>query len=109
MTFLFCDVRGFTTISEEFRDDPAGLTTLINRFLTPMTDAVLRHRGTVDKYIGDSIMAFWNAPLEDSQHPAHACEAALAMFEALVLACVGARVVIQDWDESRSYAHPPAG
>ena len=83
MTFLFCDVRGFTTISEEFRDDPAGLTTLINRFLTPVTDAVLRHRGTVDKYIGDSIMAFWNAPLEDSQHPAHACEAALAMFEAL--------------------------
>ena len=83
MTFLFCDVRGFTTISEEFRDDPSGLTTLINRFLTPMTDAVLRHSGTVDKYIGDSIMAFWNAPLEDSAHPAHACEAALAMFDAL--------------------------
>ena len=83
MSFLFCDVRGFTTIAEGFRDDPAGLTTLINRFLTPMTDAVLRCGGTVDKYIGDSIMAFWNAPLADAAHAEHACEAALSMFRAL--------------------------
>ncbi len=81
MTILFCDVRGFTSISERY--DAEGLTRLINRFLTPMTDVILRYQGTIDKYMGDCIMAFWNAPLPDSEHSRHACSAALAMLEAM--------------------------
>ena len=77
MTFFFCDIRGFTTISEGF--DPRGLTDFINRFLTPMTDLVLADDGTIDKYMGDCIMAFWNAPLDDPEHRAHACGAAIGM------------------------------
>jgi len=83
MTLLFCDIRGFTTISEQFKTDPRGLTRLINRFLTPMTNMILDRRGTIDKYMGDCIMAFWNAPLDDADHAAHACDSALAMFKAL--------------------------
>ena len=83
MTIMFSDIRGFTTISERFKDDPRGLTSLINRALTPMTDAVLSQAGTIDKYIGDCLMAFWNAPLDDERHAAHACTAALRMFEAV--------------------------
>jgi adenylate cyclase len=83
MTFLFCDVRGFTTISETFKSNPQGLTHLINRFLTPMTDLILARRGTIDKYMGDCIMAFWNAPLDDTEHADHACESALAMIHEL--------------------------
>lgn len=79
MTILFSDVRGFTTISETFKDNPHGLTLLMNRFLTPMTNAIIDHNGTVDKYIGDAIMAFWNAPLPDVNQEADACEAALDM------------------------------
>ncbi len=79
MTFLFCDIRGFTSISEGYRDDPQGLTSLINRFLTPMTDAILAEDGTIDKYMGDAIMAFWNAPLDQPDHPMLACEAARGM------------------------------
>ncbi len=81
MTLLFCDVRGFTTISELF--DAQGLTRLINRFLTPMTNVILDRRGTIDKYMGDCIMAFWNAPLDDAHHADHACESALTMMEQL--------------------------
>jgi adenylate cyclase len=81
MTLLFCDVRGFTTISESL--DPQELTQLVNRFLTPMTDIVLASRGCIDKYMGDCVMAFWNAPLDDAEHPQHACESALAMVKAL--------------------------
>jgi adenylate cyclase len=81
MTILFSDVRGFTTISEHFKDDPQGLTHLMNRFLTPLTDAILERKGTIDKYIGDAIMAFWNAPVDDADQEANACEAALAMQE----------------------------
>ncbi len=77
MTVLFCDIRGFTTISEQL--DPEELTSLVNRFLTPMTRVILDHGGTIDKYMGDCIMAFWNAPLEDPEHARHACEAALEM------------------------------
>ena len=58
MTFLFCDVRGFTTISEAFKSDPQGLTKLINRFLTPLTNEIINKNGTIDKYMGDCIMAF---------------------------------------------------
>lgn len=83
MTLLFCDVRGFTTISESYRSDPQGLTRLINRLLTPLTNEILQRQGTIDKYMGDCIMAFWNAPLEDERQELHACESALAMFEAL--------------------------
>jgi len=83
MTLLFADVRGFTAISEQFKSDPTGLTKLINRFLTPMTDMILARQGTIDKYMGDCIMAFWNAPLDDPDHVAHACDSALAMFSAL--------------------------
>jgi class 3 adenylate cyclase len=83
MTIMFCDVRGFTTISEQYKDDPQGLTALVNRLLTPMTDVVLGCRGTIDKYIGDCIMAFWNAPLDDPDHAANACRAALGMHAAI--------------------------
>ena len=83
MTFLFCDVRGFTRISESLKDDPQGLTRLINRFLTPLTDEILQRGGTIDKYMGDCIMAFWNAPLDQADHADRACDAALAMMEAL--------------------------
>ncbi len=83
MTLLFADIRGFTTISEQFKADPQGLTRLINRFLTPMTDKILERRGTIDKYMGDAIMAFWNAPLDDEGHATHACDSALEMFNAL--------------------------
>ncbi len=85
LTFLFCDVRGFTSISESFKGNPQGLTVLINRFLTPLTDCILSRRGTIDKYMGDCIMAFWNAPLDVPDHPVFACDAALSMFEALAV------------------------
>jgi adenylate cyclase len=81
MTLLFCDIRGFTTISEQF--DAGGLTKFINRFLTPMTNIILETSGTIDKYMGDCIMAFWNAPLDDADHADHACRAALAMMTKL--------------------------
>jgi len=79
MTVLFCDVRGFTTISEQF--DAVGLTRFINRFLTPMTEVIMDRRGTIDKYMGDCIMAFWNAPLDDPEHAANGCRSALRMLE----------------------------
>jgi adenylate cyclase len=81
MTIMFSDVRGFTTISESYKHDPQGLTTLMNRFLTPLTNAILARKGTIDKYMGDAIMAFWNAPLDDNAHQLNACEAALDMLE----------------------------
>ncbi len=81
MTVLFSDIRSFTTISE--RMNAEELTRFMNQYLTPMTDVILKHGGTIDKYIGDSIMAFWNAPLEDSEHAKHACQAAIAMQEEL--------------------------
>ena len=68
MSILFSDVRGFTTISELYKSDPQGLTSLMNSFLTPLTNAIIEHKGTIDKYMGDAIMAFWNAPLNDAQH-----------------------------------------
>src|SRR3954468_14680752 len=79
MTIMFSDMRGFTSISETYRHDPQGLTGLMNRFLTPLTNAILQRKGTIDKYMGDAIMAFWNAPLDDKEHQINACEAALDM------------------------------
>jgi adenylate cyclase len=81
MTIMFSDVRGFTTISEIYKDDPKGLTALMNSFLTPLTNAIIDRKGTIDKYMGDAIMAFWNAPLDDTAHELNACEAALDMLD----------------------------
>jgi len=81
LTVLFADVRGFTTISEGL--DPRELAHLMNEFLTAMTEVIRRHRGTVDKYIGDAIMAFWGAPVADPEHARHAVLAALKMQEAV--------------------------
>ena len=85
MTIMFSDVRGFTSISESYKHDPQGLTALMNRFLTPLTNAILARKGTIDKYMGDAIMAFWNAPLDDNEHQLNACEAALDMLERIDL------------------------
>lgn len=93
MTIMFCDVRGFTTLSEMFSNDPHGLTQLMNRFFTIMTDVILRHSGTVDKYIGDCIMAFWNAPMDDPDHARHACAAALEM-------TAGLRNLNREWENA---------
>jgi adenylate cyclase len=82
VTIMFCDVRGFTSISE--RHDAQSLTQFMNEYLTPMTDVVLDHGGFLDKYIGDTVMAFWNAPLDDPDHAGHAAGAALAMRNELV-------------------------
>lgn len=81
MTVLFSDVRGFTTISEGL--EPQALTQLMNEMLTPMTHVIHHHRGTIDKYMGDAIMAFWGAPLKDDNHARHALEAGLEMVKAL--------------------------
>ena len=81
MTIMFSDVRGFTTISESFKNDPQGLTGLMNRFLTPLTNAIIARKGTIDKYMGDAIVAFWNAPLDDKEHQLNACEAAVDMLD----------------------------
>jgi len=83
MTVLFSDVRGFTAISESYKDDPSGLTSLMNRLLTPLTNKIVDHDGTVDKYIGDAVMAFWNAPLDVPHHELSACAAALAMLDSV--------------------------
>lgn len=83
VSIMFSDVRGFTAISERYKDDPQGLIALMNRLLTPLTNAIMDRRGTIDKYMGDAIMAFWNAPLDDPQHEINACHAALDMLERL--------------------------
>jgi adenylate cyclase len=83
MTIMFSDVRGFTTISESYKHDPQGLTRLMNRFLTPLTNTILARKGYIDKYMGDAIMAFWNAPLDDKEHQINACEAAVEMLECI--------------------------
>ena len=83
MSFMFSDVRGFTALSESHQSDPQSVTALMNRLLTPISDAILSNGGTIDKYMGDCVMAFWNAPLADERHAAHAGQAALAMLAAL--------------------------
>lgn len=79
LTLLFCDIRGFTPISEQYKTDPQGLTSLINRFLTPMTDIIMKNEGTIDKYMGDCIMAFWNAPLDVDRQQEMAVKSAMEM------------------------------
>ena len=83
LTFLFSDIRGFTPISEKYQKNPQGLTTLINRFLDNQTEIILKHGGTIDKYMGDCIMAFWGAPLPDENHKQNATKAAIEMRIAL--------------------------
>ena len=84
LTILFCDIRGFTTISEAFADAPEKLTHIINIFLTGLSSVIQTRSGTIDKYIGDNIMAFWNAPTDVAQHGYQACRASLEMVDALV-------------------------
>ena len=81
LTIMFSDIRGFTAISETM--GPTQLTGFINRFLTPMTEVILERGGTIDKYVGDCVMAFWNAPIDDADHAANACRAALGMHDRL--------------------------
>lgn len=81
LTVMFTDIRNFTSISEGLT--PEELTQLMNDFLTPMSDLVMQNRGTIDKYMGDAMMAFWNAPLDDSDHARHACQTMLKMNGAL--------------------------
>lgn len=101
MTFLFSDIRGFTSISENL--DAQELTSLINRFLTPVTDLLLGNGATIDKYMGDAVMAFWNAPLDDAHHAANACRAAVAMQEEMV----GLNAVWKAQDEAEGRRHFP--
>lgn len=81
LTLLFCDIRGFTSLSEGL--EPSEVTEFLNKFLTPMTDVLMRHGATIDKYTGDGIMAFWNAPIPTPDHRGAACAAVLALQEAL--------------------------
>ena len=95
MTVLFSDVRRFTSISEGL--DPKQLTHLMNEYLTPMTQAIHHHRGTIDKYMGDAIMAFWGAPIHDDQHARHALQAAMEMLEKLKV--LQAKFQAKEWPE----------
>lgn len=97
LTVMFTDIRSFTTISEHLT--PEQLIHLMNDFLTPMSDLVMGNRGTIDKYMGDAMMAFWNAPLDDPDHARHACLTALKMNEALIP--VNAQVKAQAEKEGR--------
>ena len=83
MTMLFSDIRGFTGISEQYKDDPEGLTQLINKLLSVLSDEILLTEGTIDKYMGDCIMAFWNAPTDQLQHASLAVKAAMEMGRAM--------------------------
>src|SRR5205085_6689860 len=81
LTVMFSDIRGFTTISEKL--SPQALVHLLNDYLSPMTDIVFQKRGTLDKYIGDAVMAFFGAPVQTEKHAANCCDAALEMMETL--------------------------
>jgi len=83
MTYLFSDIRGFTPISEQYKTDPQGLSRLINRYMTPMTNITLDNSGTIDKYIGDALMAIWGAPLDVPDHADQAIKTAQEMEVAL--------------------------
>jgi adenylate cyclase len=83
LSIMFTDVRGFTAISEHYGADVQGLTRIMNRYMTAMTARIIENGGTLDKYIGDAQMAFWNAPLDDPDHAVHAVDTALQMMESL--------------------------
>lgn len=101
VTVLFCDLRGFTALSEAMKDDPEGLTALVNRALTPVADAVLASGGAIDKFIGDCVMGLWNAPLDTPDHARRAVEAATG----IVLAVEGLEAAISA--ERRAAGLPP--
>ena len=83
LSIMFTDVRGFTTISEHYGKDVQGLTKIMNRYMTAMTKAILENKGTLDKYIGDAQMAFWNAPVDNPQHAKDAVKTAFTMLKSL--------------------------
>ena len=83
LSIMFTDVRGFTSISEHYGKDVQGLTKIMNRYMTAMTAKIIENEGTLDKYIGDAQMAFWNAPLDDAQHAKNAVRTALEMLGSL--------------------------
>jgi adenylate cyclase len=83
LTFMFSDIRGFTPLSEKYQSNPADLTKVINKFLTPMTNIIMKNDGTIDKYMGDCIMAFWNAPIDTPNHKELAIKSALEMMDKL--------------------------
>ena len=83
LSIMFTDVRGFTTISEHYGKDVQGLTKIMNRYMTAMTAKIIDNNGTLDKYIGDAQMAFWNAPLDDADHAINAVRTGLSMLEDL--------------------------
>lgn len=83
VTVLFADLRGFTALAEALKDNPRRLSDLINAVLDPLAEIVLAHGGAIDKYMGDCVMAFWGAPLDDPDHAKHAFEAAQAMLAAV--------------------------
>ncbi len=83
LSIMFTDVRGFTTISEHYGEDVQGLTKIMNRYMTAMTKKIIENNGTLDKYIGDAQMAFWNAPLDNDNHAEDSVKTALAMMESL--------------------------
>ena len=83
LSIMFTDVRGFTTISEHYGDNVQGLTQIMNRYMTAMTEKVIKNEGTLDKYIGDAQMAFWNAPLDNPNHARDAVKTALEMLDDL--------------------------
>ncbi|XDD45668.1 CHASE2 domain-containing protein [Leptospira sp. WS39.C2] len=90
ITIFFSDVRGFTTISEQL--GPEDLVKLLNEYLSAMTDLIIEYKGTIDKYMGDAIMAFWGAPVPLEDHAYYACVAALAQLDHL-------KVLQQKWAE----------
>lgn len=83
ITVLFCDIRGFTTLAETLRAEPGRLTAILHRLMEPLSQAVLDESGTIDKYIGDCLMAFWNAPLDVPDHAARAVAAGRRMIAAV--------------------------
>lgn len=105
LTVMFTDIRNFTTISESMT--PEELINTMNDFLTPMSDVVMETRGTIDKYMGDAMMAFWNAPLDDENHARHACQAALTMQS--VLDPINAALKAKAEKENRPYYELQAG
>ena len=83
ITVMFCDIRNFTSISETFVNKPEELTSILNNILNPLSEIILKHNGTIDKYMGDCIMAFWNAPLDNSKHGSDALLCALEMIDSI--------------------------
>lgn len=83
LSIMFTDVRGFTTISEHYGEDVQGLTKIMNRYMTAMTAKIIENNGTLDKYIGDAQMAFWNAPVDEPNHAKQAVKTALQMMGSL--------------------------